>query len=128
MPSSTFNIPDSSTEAFDKDIEIQSSETGSKQINDTETDIEDGRIVIEGEKDEAQVESIRGIGRELGTENWNGGKGGGLATRISTKSSWKDPGPPPDGGWSGWTQGKQHSHPFIPLPSPTSNSFPNWKN
>ena len=26
-------------------------------------------------------------------------------TRTSTKSSWKDPGPPPDGGWIGWSQG-----------------------
>lgn len=42
-------------------------------------------------------------------EAWNGGygegkRGGGVVTRTSTKSSWKDPGPPPDGGWSGWTQ------------------------
>jgi hypothetical protein len=38
-----------------------------------------------------------------------GGKGDELgisATRTSTKSSWKDPGPPPDGGWKGWTQGE----------------------
>lgn len=26
-------------------------------------------------------------------------------TRTSTKSSWKDPGPPPDGGMSAWAQG-----------------------
>jgi hypothetical protein len=26
-------------------------------------------------------------------------------TRTSTKSSWKDLGPPPDGGWIGWSQG-----------------------
>ncbi|CZR57866.1 related to monocarboxylate transporter 4 [Phialocephala subalpina] len=28
----------------------------------------------------------------------------GIVTRTSTKSSWKDPGPPPDGGVVGWTQ------------------------
>jgi hypothetical protein len=27
-----------------------------------------------------------------------------VVTRISTKSSWKDPGPPPDGGLLAWTQ------------------------
>ena len=26
------------------------------------------------------------------------------ATRVTTKSSWKDPGPPPNGGLEGWTQ------------------------
>jgi hypothetical protein len=31
--------------------------------------------------------------------------GNGLATRISTKSSWIDPGPPPDGGLTAWSQG-----------------------
>lgn len=42
-------------------------------------------------------------------EEWSGGcEGGkdGTVTRTSTKSSWKDPGPPPDGGWVGWTQGE----------------------
>jgi hypothetical protein len=28
----------------------------------------------------------------------------GVITRMSTKSSWKDPGPPPDGGLLAWTQ------------------------
>lgn len=31
--------------------------------------------------------------------------GAGPATRISTKSSWIDPGPPPDGGLTAWSQG-----------------------
>jgi hypothetical protein len=31
--------------------------------------------------------------------------GHGPATRVSTKSSWKDPGPPPDGGLTAWSQG-----------------------
>jgi hypothetical protein len=31
--------------------------------------------------------------------------GKGAVTRTSTKSSWKDPGPPPDGGLRAWTQG-----------------------
>lgn len=31
--------------------------------------------------------------------------GTGPATRIGTKSSWIDPGPPPDGGMVAWTQG-----------------------
>lgn len=31
--------------------------------------------------------------------------GNGPATRTSTKSSWKDPGPPPDGGFTAWSQG-----------------------
>jgi hypothetical protein len=44
-----------------------------------------------------------GGGREEGTGT--GTALGVRATRASTKSSWKDPGPPPDGGWTGWTQG-----------------------
>jgi hypothetical protein len=31
--------------------------------------------------------------------------GNGPATRVSTKSSWRDPGPPPDGGLTAWSQG-----------------------
>lgn len=29
-----------------------------------------------------------------------------VLSKISTKSSWKDPGPPPDGGRRAWTQGE----------------------
>jgi hypothetical protein len=38
--------------------------------------------------------------------------GKGPVTRTSTKSSWKDPGPPPDGGLRAWTQGV-----YPPFPS-----------
>lgn len=31
---------------------------------------------------------------------------GKILTRLSMKSAWKDPGPPPDGGWNAWVQGK----------------------
>lgn len=31
--------------------------------------------------------------------------GKGPVTRMSTKSSARDPGPPPDGGWTAWSQG-----------------------
>jgi len=33
------------------------------------------------------------------------GRLGRIITRLSTKSSWVDPGPPPDGGRRAWTQG-----------------------
>lgn len=42
-------------------------------------------------------------------EKWDGAENvlakEGTVTRTSTKSSWKDPGPPPDGGLMAWTQG-----------------------
>lgn len=43
---------------------------------------------------------------EISRTNTRASKKGlaGVVTRMSTKSSWKDPGPPPDGGLTAWTQ------------------------
>jgi len=102
------------TASFDKDIEIQStssqpsrekkddgilSSNGSLSIND---DLESGdrKEGCDGENAEGK-EDVEGEGVGLGL-----GLGVlGRITKTSTKSSWKDPGPPPDGGWSGWMQG-----------------------
>jgi len=35
------------------------------------------------------------------------GRIGGIMSRLSTKSSWIDPGPPPDGGRQAWIQGRE---------------------
>jgi len=62
----------------------------------------DGRTLTEKGDIEAYPDSVNeppnAEDREWEREN-------GPATRVRTKESWKDPGPPPDGGWSGWKQG-----------------------
>ncbi|CZT10606.1 related to monocarboxylate transporter 4 [Rhynchosporium agropyri] len=46
----------------------------------------------------------RGDGWDGNVDDRKGRKEGGKVTRILTKSSWKDLGPPPDGGWFAWMQ------------------------
>jgi len=97
------------TASFDKDIEIQStssepsrekkddgiiSSNGSLSIND---DLESGNRGARCDGGNVEGKEDVGLGLGLGVL--------GRITKTSTKSSWKDPGPPPDGGWSGWMQG-----------------------
>jgi hypothetical protein len=95
------NIQSSSEDTFDKDVEIQSihSSSHSDSIRDEEYE---RRVMTMTEK--GDIEAYPGGVNEPQNEEWNG-SGIGPMARASTKSSWKDPGPPPDGGWSGWTQG-----------------------
>ena len=65
------------------DLEIKSD--GNPESLELNIDIEDQNDRDEGQK-------ARGA---LGT----------VLSRISTRASCKDPGPPPDGGWVAWTQG-----------------------
>ncbi|KAG0647081.1 Aspyridones efflux apdF [Hyphodiscus hymeniophilus] len=94
----------SSATSFEKDLEIQSHSPRSSSTQ-RQSDISKGEkaeeIDVEAEPDEFDENDPHaggyagpGDGSALGTR----------ATRTSTKSSWKDPGPPPDGGWIGWTQ------------------------
>jgi len=88
-----------SVEDVDKEIQSlhSSTSTSSHQDVDVEkqdTDEESDRIELES------TTSVRGAGSVKGK-----GVLGKVMSRISTKSSWKDPGPPPDGGVVGWTQG-----------------------
>ncbi|KAL3423342.1 transporter MCH4-like protein 6 [Phlyctema vagabunda] len=55
--------------------------------------------------DDEQPQSIMAIDKETDAGLANGAQDKDHAVmRTSTKSSWRDPGPPPDGGWKGWTQ------------------------
>ena len=101
---------DSSADSFDKDIEIQSTVAGnSSGILQDDTDVEEG-TGGSNEKDDierypAGLTALESRERE---EHGAGGKGTGVAgilSRISTRTSVKDLGPPPDGGLVGWTQG-----------------------
>ena len=87
-----------SAESFEKDVEIQSLHSSSESLHE----LDDEKIEKKG-RDEEEVEEGEGGGKE---EEGRGALGlVARLTRSSTKSSWKDPGPPPDGGLSGWTQG-----------------------
>lgn len=46
-----------------------------------------------------------GMWRTETAKSNRGGRIGAIMSRMSTKSSWIDPGPPPDGGRKAWTQG-----------------------
>ncbi len=83
-----------SAETFDKDVEIQSLHSDS-EIEEGIT-VTDGRTLTEKGDIEAYPDGVNQPQNEVYRE---------AVTRTSTKSSWKDPGPPPDGGLSGWSQG-----------------------
>ncbi|KAF4625546.1 hypothetical protein G7Y89_g12623 [Cudoniella acicularis] len=76
----------------DKDLEIHSVHASS---SDGEVD--------EKRRQEIDVEACIRDGDEKRGEE---GKGvlERVVARMSTKGSWKDPGPPPDGGWNAWLQ------------------------
>ena len=101
----------SSADTFNGDIESQSirhslssSEIARESDRDEELGGEREKKLTLAEKGEADPypDAINAVRNEI----WDGSEEkGGAVTRMSTKSSWKDPGPPPDGGWIGWTQG-----------------------
>ena len=89
-----------SEDAFNKDIEIQS-------VHSSSTDIEDDGIREEknengGLTEEEDIEAYPVFNE---TQDEEQRQKDGAVTRTSTKSSWKDPGPPPDGGREAWIQG-----------------------
>jgi len=89
--STSHDRQESSVKTFDKDVEAQMAQS------DSETEIEMERE--SSERGDRVIEAYRvpSNGLYAGKET--------PVTRTSTKSSWKDPGPPPDGGWGAWTQG-----------------------
>lgn len=89
-------ISSSSSYMFDKDVEIQSIHSESSHTDAEETE---RQRVYESltEKGDIEAYPVAINGPQNGKEH--------AVTRTSTKSSWKDPGPPPDGGLVGWTQG-----------------------
>jgi hypothetical protein len=115
---------DVETESLDKEIEMQSLHSSSSSSHHTshdrhaageiDDDVELGRKNSMTEK--GDIEAYPDAVNDPMNEEYSGGDKRGeegksnrkilnVLSRISTKSSWKDPGPPPDGGWSGWTQG-----------------------
>jgi hypothetical protein len=90
----------------EKDIEIQSS--NSHLESDHESHSKNGREFAPlSMTEKGDIEAYPDGSNDPQNEAWTGGMmaKSGPVTRTSTKSSWKDPGPPPDGGWLGWTQG-----------------------
>jgi hypothetical protein len=102
----------SSADTLDKDIELQSIHTDSSAHN--ETDIEEGNAKRDGgfvtitEKED--IEAYPDGVNDPQNEPYSGCAKEGAVTRTSTKSSVNDPGPPPDGGWIGWSQGAYVFH------------------
>jgi len=94
-------------DAIDKDLEVQSLHLSS---TDVETE-EKGDALTRKDDIEAYpvVDETQGEGQK---------QKDGAVTRTSTKSSWKDPGPPPDGGKEAWIQGSF----TLPKPHPHSSS------
>lgn len=95
---------DSVENSIDKDLEIQS--VHGEDYDGEETDIEEGEEKYPARNDIEAQHDGNGLGSQTKVEGK--GKGSGLAnvlSRISTRTSIKDPGPPPDGGMVGWTQG-----------------------
>jgi hypothetical protein len=98
-------------DTLDKDLEIQSLHSHFWSAIHDENGVGEGGEKGQGrtmtERDDVKANSANRCEMNGGVDV-GGGKGGvmkSILTRMSTKSSWKDPGPPPDGGWSGWTQG-----------------------
>jgi hypothetical protein len=101
---STPRIPvSSSSDTFSKDIEVQSIPSESIEHDDSDIDPPTRREIL-CMTEKGDIEAYPDGVNDPQNEEWSGGKEGAV-TRTSTKSSWKDPGPPPDGGWVGWTQG-----------------------
>jgi hypothetical protein len=91
-------------DGINKDLEVQSLHSSSTDIEDSDKfrDEEKRGSLREGDDIEAYpvVDETR---EEENRQN------DGAVTRTSTKSSWKDPGPPPDGGRKAWIQGSSWS-------------------
>jgi hypothetical protein len=97
----------SSADTLDRDSEIQSIQTDSSAHN--ETDIEEGNSKRDGRfmtmTKKGDIEAYPDGVNDSQNKPYSGCAKERAVTRTSTKSSWKDPGPPPDGGWTGWSQG-----------------------
>lgn len=119
MTSSPPSLPvSSSSDMFDKDVESQpQSQPRSDQQHDPESSdrstlnsprLKKPRDHLLSMTEKGDIEAYPDGINDPQNEEWSGAGYEGLkngVTRTSTKSSWKDPGPPPDGGWVGWSQG-----------------------
>jgi hypothetical protein len=91
--STSHDRQESSVNTSDKDVEGQRAPSDSE----SESSERDGEFITMREGEDIEAYRIPSNGLYPGKE--------APVTRTSTKSSWKDPGPPPDGGLGAWTQG-----------------------
>ncbi len=99
LPTPAFELQDSSSEAFEKDVEIHALNSDARHNSGEDTEGEEGKI-------ERREGGLIAAGEEPDSEKNAGHREGGeVIARTSTRGTWKDPGPPPDGGMVGWTQG-----------------------
>lgn len=103
-------LPDSSASVRDShDLERQSihseSSIGSHEIADIQTGPKDKTLTDRGDVEAYPTAAAEGMWRTETAKSNRGGRLGGIMSRLSTKSSWIDPGPPPDGGKQAWIQG-----------------------
>jgi len=100
------------------ELDRRSIDTGSDVDSLEILDIEEARRVKAKVDEDLEAypdgvkQSENGIWREESARERGRGLVGVL-TRMSTKSSWKDPGPPPDGGTKAWMQGVYSTSYFI---------------
>lgn len=104
-----------SATSFEKDLEIQS-HTPRSSSPPCQTDIgkeeKQREVDLEAEDQGEEFEENDPHGDGFGGRVDQSGLGAGV-TRTSTKGSWRDRGPPPDGGWTGWTQGEQRIFHYL---------------
>lgn len=99
-------------DGINKDLEVQSVHSSCTDIEDNDKfrDDEKGGPLREGD----DIETYPVVDETREKENR---QKDGAVTRTSTKSSWQDPGPPPDGGRKAWKQGSSLS-PGLNSPVP----------
>jgi hypothetical protein len=85
---------------FNKDLEVQSMHSSSTDIEDDDKFRDEEKGGVQREEDDIEAYPVVDETREEENRQKDG-----AVTRTSTKSSWKDPGPPPDGGRKAWIQG-----------------------
>ena len=96
--------PTPSATALNREFKICSHAQSSTSLDRShDLDKEEKGDEVDAEADEEDIDENDPHGNEYGGRI-DEGMGADAVTRTSTKSSW-NPGPPPDGGWSGWTQG-----------------------
>jgi hypothetical protein len=97
------DIRNSRDNGFDKDLEVQSVHSSSIDIEEDEGRREDKGGVLT-EKDDIEAYPVVDE-----TQDEEKRQKDAAVTRTSTKGSWRDPGPPPDGGREAWIQSLSHS-------------------
>jgi hypothetical protein len=96
-----------SATSFEKDLEIQSRtprSSSTQRPNHVDKEEKEEGIEFGSEAEEDGLDEQDPHSHVVGGSRAASALGAGV-TRTSTKSSWKDPGPPPDGGWA-WAQGE----------------------